>query len=85
MDADKWLGVIAISATPDMCVVEIDGEPLISYQPWHFDHCYNDELNQAGVLRAAIIPPEGGRTLYSGRDPDLPRPCRLMCGPSSRT
>jgi taurine dioxygenase len=65
VDADKWLGVIAISATPDMCVVEIEGEPLISYQPWHFDHCYNDELNRAGVLRAAVIPPEGGRTLYA--------------------
>jgi taurine dioxygenase len=65
VDADKWLGVIAISATPDMCVVEIDGEPLISWQPWHFDHCYNDELNRAGVLRAAVIPPEGGRTLFA--------------------
>jgi taurine dioxygenase len=30
--------------------------------PWHFDHCYNNELNRVGVLRALTIPPEGGLT-----------------------
>lgn len=43
-------------------LVEINGKRLARFSPWHFDHCYNDELNRAGVLRAPINPPEGGRT-----------------------
>ena len=43
-------------------LVRIDGEVLTRYSPWHFDHCYNDELNYAGVLRCAVAPPEKGRT-----------------------
>ena len=43
-------------------LVEINGQLLARYSPWHFDHCYNDELNRAGVLRAPINAPEGGRT-----------------------
>lgn len=57
------LGVIEIrheSNAPG--VVEIDGVQLSSWLPWHFDHCYNDKLNRAGVLRAVEIVPEDGRT-----------------------
>jgi taurine dioxygenase len=43
-------------------LVEIDGQRLARYSPWHFDHCYNDELNRAGILRAPINAPVGGRT-----------------------
>jgi taurine dioxygenase len=43
-------------------LVEINGQRLARYSPWHFDHCYNDELNRAGVLRAPINAPVGGRT-----------------------
>jgi taurine dioxygenase len=43
-------------------LVEIDGQMLARFSPWHFDHCYNDELNRAGVLRAPINAPVGGRT-----------------------
>ncbi len=43
-------------------LVEYNGKLLARYSPWHFDHCYNDELNYAGVLRAPINAPEGGRT-----------------------
>lgn len=43
-------------------LVRIDGEVLTRFSPWHFDHCYNDELNYAGVLRCAVVPPEKGRT-----------------------
>jgi taurine dioxygenase len=43
-------------------LVEINGRRLARYSPWHFDHCYNDELNRGGVLRAPINPPVGGRT-----------------------
>jgi taurine dioxygenase len=43
-------------------LVEIDGKLLARFSPWHFDHCYNNELNYAGVLRCPINAPEGGRT-----------------------
>ncbi|WP_297494771.1 TauD/TfdA family dioxygenase [Acidocella sp.] len=61
-------------------LVEINGKILARFSPWHFDHCYNDELNRAGVLRAVINAPkgEGGRTgfadgiqLYKDFDPEL--------------
>lgn len=43
-------------------LVEYKGEVLARFSPWHFDHCYNDELNYAGVLRAPVNAPAGGRT-----------------------
>jgi taurine dioxygenase len=43
-------------------LVELNGQRLARYSPWHFDHCYNNELNRAGVLRAPINAPVGGRT-----------------------
>ena len=56
-------GVIEIRSEPNgNGVVEIDGRQLSSWLPWHFDHCYNDELNRAGVLRAVEVVPEDGRT-----------------------
>jgi len=42
--------------------VEIDGVALTRFSPWHYDHCYNDELNYAGVLRSPVPAPERGRT-----------------------
>jgi taurine dioxygenase len=61
-------------------MVEVDGMKLVAFSPWHFDHCYNDELNRAGVLRALIHTPERGRTgftdgieLYKAFDPELRR------------
>jgi len=78
VDADTMPGVIVISAAPTNAIVEIDGEPLITWQPWHFDHCYNDELNRAGVLRAITVAPEGGLTgfadgvqIYNAISPEL--------------
>jgi len=57
------LGVIEIRHLPNVGGrVRLNGEELSQWLPWHFDHCYNDELNRAGVLRAVEIPPEGGRT-----------------------
>jgi taurine dioxygenase len=51
---------------------------MCSWLPWHFDHCYNNELNRAGVLRAIDIAPEGGMTgfadgvqVYNDFDPAL--------------
>jgi len=77
-DSDNLLGVIAISTGPESCIVEIDGKPLSTWQPWHFDHAYNNELNYAGVLRSLKIAREGGRTgfadgvqIYKDMDPAI--------------
>ena len=77
-DAEKLTGVIAIGTGPHMGVVEIDGKPLQTWQPWHFDHAYNDELNRAGVLRSITIADEGGKTgfadgiqIYRDMDPAI--------------
>jgi taurine dioxygenase len=66
VDENRLPGVIVLAAGgPDMAVVEIDGKPLTSWQPWHFDHCYTRELNLAGVLRALQIAPQGGLTAFA--------------------
>lgn len=65
---DEALGVIDMHYVPDDeqrmggGLVEYEGQVLARFSPWHFDHCYNNELNYAGVLRAPINPPSGGRT-----------------------
>jgi taurine dioxygenase len=46
-------------------IVEFGGQRLSHWLPWHFDHCYNNELNLAGVLRATEIAPEGGITGFA--------------------
>src|SRR5579863_135300 len=58
--------------------VELDGKLVAAFLPWHYDHCYNDELNRAGILRAIEIVPEGGETtfadgiqMYRALDPGL--------------
>jgi taurine dioxygenase len=73
------LGVIEIRHEPNQPgIVRLDGQELSQWLPWHFDHCYNDELNRAGVLRSVETPPEGGRTgfvdgiaLYDAISPEL--------------
>ena len=75
----ELLGVIEIRHEPNEGgVVRVDGRLLAQWLPWHFDHCYNDQLNRAGVLRSIEAPPEGGRTrfvdgiaLYEALSPDL--------------
>ncbi|HMP56650.1 MAG TPA: TauD/TfdA family dioxygenase, partial [Novosphingobium sp.] len=59
------VGVIEITNHPGACIVEIDGEPLVTWQPWHFDHAYNNELNRAGVLRSITIAGRGGQTAFA--------------------
>jgi taurine dioxygenase len=77
-DGERLLGVIEISSGPQACIVEIDGKPLVTWQPWHFDHAYNDELNRAGVLRSIKTAKDGGRTgfadgiqIYRDMDPAI--------------
>lgn len=65
LDADTLPGVITIRTGPDAAIVEIEGKQLMTWQPWHFDHSYNNELNRAGVLRAETIAPEGGMTAFA--------------------
>jgi taurine dioxygenase len=68
---DVAAGIIDMHHVPDADpyssegLVEMDGQLLARYSPWHFDHCYNDELNRAGVLRAPINAPSGGRTGFA--------------------
>jgi taurine dioxygenase len=79
VDAEQFPGVIVIRNNPTAgTLVEIDGELLATWQPWHFDHSYNNELNRAGVLRAETITPTKGLTafvdgvqLYRDLDPAL--------------
>lgn len=78
LDNDSYPGVITIRAQSDSAICEIEGKTLVTWQPWHFDHTYNNELNRAGVLRAEVIAPEGGLTafadgiqIYNDMDPTL--------------
>ena len=78
VDREKMPGVITIRTGPEAGIVEIDGKPLATWQPWHFDHSYNNELNRAGVLRAETVAKEGGLTgfcdgiqVYRDMDPAI--------------
>jgi taurine dioxygenase len=79
VDQDTMPGVIDMRHDPAKAsIVEIEGKRLGQWLPWHFDHCYNNELNRAGVLRAIDIPSEGGMTgfadgigLYQSLSPEL--------------
>lgn len=74
-------GVIEIGQAPrEGNIVEVDGREVTSWLPWHFDHCYNNELNLAGVLRCVTGVSEGGETgfadgihLYKILSPELRR------------
>ena len=76
---DDLLGVIEIRHDPDAPGrVRIGDREMSSWLPWHFDHCYNDQLNRAGVLRAVENRPDGARTgfvdgiaLYEAVDPEI--------------
>ncbi len=66
VDADAMPGVIQIRQAPNSGnVVELAGRRLSNWLPWHFDHCYNNELNRAGILRSVAIAAEGGRTGFA--------------------
>jgi taurine dioxygenase len=76
---EDMLGVIEMRHEPNQAgTVVLGGQVLSQWLPWHFDHCYNDQLNRAGVLRAVEVPPEGGLTgfvdgvaLYDSISPDV--------------
>ncbi len=59
-------GVIEIGQAPrEGNIVMVDGKEVTSWLPWHFDHCYNNELNRAGVLRCLKGVSEGGETGFA--------------------
>lgn len=62
VDSDRMPGVIEIRSQRGRGIVEVNGTQLSHWLPWHFDHCYNDELNLAGVLRSVERVEEGGIT-----------------------
>jgi taurine dioxygenase len=62
VDSERLPGVIEIRTEPGGGVVEINGVKVAHWQPWHFDHCYNNELNRAAVLRPVRRTEEGGLT-----------------------
>jgi len=62
VDSSRLPGVIEIRSRRAQGVVEVDGKQVSHWLPWHFDHCYNDELNRAGVLRSVERVEEGGIT-----------------------
>jgi taurine dioxygenase len=78
---DPYASVLEITREPgavDNQVVEVGGQRLCNWRPFHFDHAYTKELNRGGVLRCVIMPPAGGLTgfvdgvqLYRDMDPDL--------------
>ena len=66
VDRDGMPGVVEIRSHPgNGGVVEIGGKLRSHWLPWHFDHCYNDELNRAGVLRPVTIVDDGGLTGFA--------------------
>ncbi len=80
VDGKRLPGVIEIRSERGRGIVEVDGKQLSHWLPWHFDHCYNDELNRAGVLRSVERVDEGGITgvadgiaLYRALPEDLRR------------
>ncbi|HTV95141.1 MAG TPA: TauD/TfdA family dioxygenase [Steroidobacteraceae bacterium] len=66
VDKDSLPGVIDMhTKAGESGIVELDGRRMSAWIPWHFDHCYNDQLNRAGVLRAIEIAPQGGLTGFA--------------------
>jgi taurine dioxygenase len=60
------LGVIEMRYLPTKDgTVRIGGQELAQWLPWHFDHCYTDELNRGGVLRAIESTADGGMTGFT--------------------
>jgi taurine dioxygenase len=72
-------GIGEMVSAPESCtVVEVGGDRLSGWMPWHFDQCYNANPNSARVLRCGQRVPAGGMTgfldgveLYQKLDPEI--------------
>ena len=59
----KRKGLISFAAEEGAAtIVEFGGRVIAGHVPWHFDACYADKLNRAGVLRMVQNAPEEGMT-----------------------
>lgn len=66
IEPGKRQGVINIGAQAGKgTIVEFGGTRRAGHVPWHFDACYVEKLNRAGLLRVVTSPPEGGRTGFA--------------------
>ena len=64
-DPESMGGAIRVITDPEFCdIVEIDGTAYSNWLPWHFDHCYNNELMRGGVLRLLEMSENGGQTCF---------------------
>lgn len=64
-DPETMGGAIRVITDPENCdIVEIDGKAYSNWLPWHFDHCYNNELMRGGILRVLEISKNGGFTCF---------------------
>ena len=62
----KHPGLISLGTRGQVTsLVEIDGKRLAGHVGWHFDACYVDKLNRAGLLRLEVNSPEEGRTGFA--------------------
>ena len=59
----KNKGLITFAAEEGAAtIVEFGGRVIAGHVPWHFDACYAEKLNRAGVLRIVHNAPEEGMT-----------------------
>ena len=69
-DGIKIPGVGKMTSAPGATtVVEIDGQQLAGWMPWHYDQCYSERPNTARSLRCGRQVRSGGMTGFlDGRD-----------------
>jgi len=62
----KRKGLITFAAEEGAAtIVEFGGRQIAGHVPWHFDACYAEKLNRAGVLRIIANAPEEGMTGFA--------------------
>ena len=65
-DAEHIPGMVELGAEAGKSTVyDVGGRLVAGMTDWHFDACYADKLNRAGVLRLIVITPEDGLTGFA--------------------
>jgi len=66
VDAPNVPGLVSIGSKPGgSTVIELGGKQLADQVFWHFDACYTEQLNRAGVLRVIEQSTDGGETGFA--------------------
>ncbi len=82
---EDMLGVIELRHEPNQPgAVLVGGELLSQWLPWHFDHCYNDELNRRGCAPFRRRPTGRGADRVRRRRRALRRDLPRASGPDRR-